>query len=124
MVFIDELHNNLSVFWKAPVLCLRENARLLLFVLECIVEQLLHKLLTCPIFLFLRFVLGEALCALADFRTFSVFKKNMCFLFILTLSEELPLIRWYCNTKKDVCCCVHNHQAFCLHQRLLISSLF
>lgn len=78
MVFIDELHN-LSVFWAARVLCLRENIRLLLFVLECIVEQLLHKLLTSPVFSFLRFVLGEALCALADFRTFSVF-EILCFL--------------------------------------------
>lgn len=77
MVFIDELHN-LSVFWTARVLCLRENIRLLLFVLECIVEQLLHKLLT-SVLSFLRFVLGEALCALADFRTFSVFEIT-CFL--------------------------------------------
>lgn len=46
----------------------KKHARLLLFLLECNVEQLLHKFLWTDVFppLFFYFS-GEALCALADF---------------------------------------------------------
>lgn len=100
----------------------KSNATLLLFLLECIVEQLLHKFLTTDVFTQLFFTFcsrGGSVCLswlLEPSLSIKIIVSLFLFLPFVKTTTNLPLDPLVLQHQKDVCCCVHiyHHQAFCL----------
>lgn len=120
-----KVHNLFQCFWTAVTatlsyLPLREksHARLLLFLLECIVEQLLHKFLWTDVFPVILFRGGSVCLSWLLEPSLSIKEKPLfCYLFwsyvknTMSLSSDSLVLQH----QKDVCCCIY-HQAFCLYQ--------
>lgn len=97
---LDSCDNNFVLFASQR----KSHARLLLFLLECIVEQLLHKFLwndVSPILLFFFFSRGGSVCLswLLEPSLSIKRKKILILLFVLTLSGEYhESVKWFIGT--------------------------
>lgn len=81
----------------------KSHARLLLFLLECNVEQLLHKFLWTDIFPVILFR-GGSVCLSWLLEPSLSIKRSPYFVICFDLMWRIPsvcrVIHWYCNTKK------------------------
>lgn len=105
--FLIKVHNLFLCFgqlWRKTLSCLplreKSHARLLLFLLECIVEQLLHKFLWLmfpPLFV----LRGGSVCLSWLLETSLSIKWILICIICFDNMWRIPwVIHWYCNTKK------------------------